>query len=181
MLLPDTSSLFLYVGVAVLVVWRLYARVRKMVGRQRLSLLRLWMTVFFFPLSLIAILIAGFAHPLNDLALAGGVVIGTGLAVLGHRLTRFERTGQGWFYTPNAHLGIALSLLLIARIAYRTVPLLLAGESTAMTPQDFTRSPLTLLIFGTLVGYYVTYAIGLLRWRHAAPPDATASVRLPLD
>ncbi len=26
-------------------------------------------------------------------------------------------------------------------------------------------SPLTLAIFGTLAGYYVTYAIGLLRWR----------------
>jgi hypothetical protein len=30
---------------------------------------------------------------------------------------------------------------------------------------DFTRSPLTLLIFGVLAGYYMTYAVGLLRWR----------------
>jgi len=26
-------------------------------------------------------------------------------------------------------------------------------------------SPLTMAIFGTLAGYYVSYAIGLLRWR----------------
>ena len=34
-------------------------------------------------------------------------------------------------------------------------------------------NPLTMAIFGTLAGYYVTYAIGLLRWRarvSARPP-----------
>jgi hypothetical protein len=30
---------------------------------------------------------------------------------------------------------------------------------------NFAASPLTLGIFGLLAGYYVTYAIGLVRWR----------------
>jgi len=38
---------------------------------------------------------------------------------------------------------------------------------------NFTRSPLTLAIFGLLAGYYKAYAIGLLRWRaRAALPQA---------
>lgn len=30
---------------------------------------------------------------------------------------------------------------------------------------QYASSPLTLLIFGVLAGYYVSYAIGLLRWK----------------
>jgi hypothetical protein len=36
------------------------------------------------------------------------------------------------------------------------------------------RSPLTLFIFGTLAGYRVAYAIGLLRWRHRVDTDVAA-------
>jgi hypothetical protein len=32
---------------------------------------------------------------------------------------------------------------------------------------DFARSPLTLGVFGLLAGYYIAYAVGLLRWRFA--------------
>ena len=31
---------------------------------------------------------------------------------------------------------------------------------------DFVRSPLTLAVFGLLAGYYIAYAIGLVRWRY---------------
>ena len=41
------------------------------------------------------------------------------LGILGLRLTRFETTGEGMLYTPSAHLGIALSTLLVGRIVYR--------------------------------------------------------------
>jgi hypothetical protein len=33
---------------------------------------------------------------------------------------------------------------------------------------------LTMAIFGTLAGYYVTYAIGLLRWRAQVAKQAAA-------
>jgi hypothetical protein len=56
--------------------------------------------------------------------------------------------------------------LLIGRLAYRFVrlsePGVVAGNSAAA---DFGRSPLTLLIFATLVSYYAVYAMGLLRER----------------
>ncbi|HET9470959.1 MAG TPA: hypothetical protein VFO24_07615, partial [Usitatibacter sp.] len=80
-------------------------------------------------------------------------------------LTRFERTAEGFFYTPSAHIGIALSALLAVRIAWRLFEVG-AGAAAAGGP-DFARSPLTLAVFGTLAGYYAAYAVGLIRWRRA--------------
>lgn len=106
-----------------------------------------------------------------------GVALGTGLGVYGLRLTKFEQTPRGLFYTPNAHLGVALSLLFVGRIAYRAAQLYFSSGSLLVgRPTDFARSPLTLLIFGVLAGYYVTYAVGLLRWR-ARVGDASVSAR----
>jgi hypothetical protein len=40
--------------------------------------------------------------------------------------------------------------------------------------QDFGRSPLTLIVFATLAAYYITYAVGILRWRASTPlPQST--------
>jgi cytochrome b561 len=101
--------------------------------------------------------------------LAGGVAVGAILGVVGLRLTRFERTAEGWFYTPNAHIGIALSALFTARVAWRLVQLQLHGAAPAAAPggAQFASSPLTLVVFGMLAGYYTVYAAGLLRWRRS--------------
>jgi hypothetical protein len=58
-------------------------------------------------------------------------------------------------------------VLLIGRIAWRFFELYsLGGQAPPPAGMnDITYSPLTLAIFATLAGYYVTYAIGLLRWR----------------
>ena len=154
-------------GFAALIAWRVYKRVRRLVGRQKLSGSRPWFTVTLFPLLLVVLAVGAAAHPLSLGCLAGGVVVGVGLGLYGTRLTRFEATPEGLFYTPNAHLGIALSLLFIGRMAYRFFQILLLSGMAGMpnTPDDFARSPWTLLIFGMLAGYYVAYAVGLLRWK----------------
>jgi hypothetical protein len=125
--------------------------------------------VILFPVLILALALASLQYPLAAASLAGGLLVGGLLAVQGLRLTRFERTAQGLFYTPNAYLGSALSLLLVGRIVYRLAELYAGGLPAAGVPADFARSPLTLAIFGTLAGYYVAYAIGLLRWRRKAP------------
>ena len=157
-------SLFMSLGIAALVVWRLYARIRRMIGRQKLSRVRPWITVVFFPALLALLAFVSLAHPLNLATLLAGAALGGGLGAYGLRLTRFEATPQGLFYTPSAHLGIALSLLFVGRVAYRFAMVYLAMEAEAPSSADFARSPLTLAIFGTLAGYYVAYAIGLIRW-----------------
>ena len=173
-------SMFTSAGIAALVLWRMYARVRRVVGRQKLSSVRPWLTVTLFPLLVAMMALGTLAHPMNGAALAGGAALGVVLGIIGHRLTSFEVTPQGLFYTPNAHLGIALSLLFAGRIAWRFIQLNAAGGPDANPyGSGFVSSPLTLLIFGTLAGYYVSYAVGLLRWRHQVGAAGTAATEPP--
>ena len=175
---PDQTTAVVFVGVLALLSWRMYSRIRRMVGRQRFYPRRPWVTVTVFPILLAAIAIDTFAHAAGGFALLAGIGVGTALGLYGLQLTRFEDASDGPHYTPNAHIGIALSVVLVARILYRLAPPLLAGGG--LTPPDqVARSPLTLAIIGMLAGYYVTYAIGLLRWSrtlgHAAPPNRSTS------
>jgi len=160
-------ALLVSLGVLALVVWRMYSRVRRMVGRQAFSRKRVLATVVLFPLLLVLVLFGSLAHPTSLLASAAGAGLGVALGFYGFRLTKFEETPLGLFYTPSAHLGIALSLLFIGRIGYRFAQLYLSGAS-ASSHSAFVSSSLTLAIFGTLAGYYVSYALGLLRWAQRA-------------
>lgn len=165
---PLSPNLLVPIGVGALVLWRSYSRMRRMVGRQHLSKVRPWITVAVLPLITVLLAAASFAQPVSLLALVGGAVIGTGLGIYGLRVTQFENTPEGLFYTPSAHLGIALSLLLVGRILYRLLFMYnVSGLPPAGPQPNYATTPLTLVIFGTLAGYYVTYAIGLLRWRRA--------------
>ena len=150
------ATLLLPAGVAALVIWRVYSRVKRMVGRQRLSRVRPWMTVIFFPV-IVSLLFLGalIGHSASAFGLAGGVVFGAALGWYGLRLTKFEPTPEGLFYTPNAHLGIALSLLFIGRLVYRAVQLYaVSGSLEASDPSAFARSPITMVIFGCVLGWY---------------------------
>ena len=150
-----------------LLAWRVYRRTRRLIGRQRSRLWRHVTSVIVLPLLLALIGAAAWlANRDAALALAGGSVIGIALAVSGLRLTRFEHDEQGWFYTPNARIGIALSVLLAARILWRLAELApQLGSPMHGASQDVMRSPLTLLIIGTLLSYYAAYGVGLVRWR----------------
>ncbi|MET0519558.1 MAG: hypothetical protein ABW005_12085 [Burkholderiaceae bacterium] len=178
MAIPAPQSMLMSLGLAALIMWRVYTRIRRMVGRQRYRPVRPWFTVLLFPLLLAAMGMATLSHPEKLAMLLGGVVAGAGLGLYGHRLTRFEVTPQGYFYTPNAHLGIALSLLFIGRLVFRLASVYLLGDGdgggsignagyggSPFGDPGFLLSGWTLLIFGTLAGYYVCYAAGLLRWR----------------
>lgn len=165
------SSVLATTGILVLVAWRLFARVRRAIGRQRFSSTRPWISVVVFPLVIAAMAVHALVRPGDDgapallLGLLAGMAAGLGLGVCGTRLTRFEVTPAGLFYTPNAHLGVALTLLFVLRLGYRAMHLHLTGQPFDASSMRLGGSPLTLGIFGTLAGYYVAYAVGLLRWR----------------
>ncbi len=146
-----------------LIGWRMYSRIRRMVGRQRSTSVRPWIPVFVFPIVLSLIAIVSIAHPPALAALLAGVIAGIALGFYGLKLTKFEKTAEGLFYTPNAHLGIALSLLLVGRLIYRMAQLVFIG--TGVQTNNFGSSPITMAILGTLGAYYLTYAIGHLMWR----------------
>jgi hypothetical protein len=151
---------------APLLAWRLYTRFRKMVGRQRLSRVRPWITLIIFPMIVLLLAYAAHWHFERLLWLAGGLVFGSLLGVYGLRHTRFESTPQGLFYTPHAHLGIALSLLLVGRLLYRLIERYALDATAPRGAPEFAQSPLTLAIFGLLASYYIAYAVGLVRWRN---------------
>lgn len=146
-----------------LIGWRMYSRIRRMVGRQRSTSVRPWIPVIVFPIVLSLIAIASIAHPVALGALFGGLAAGIALGIYGLKLTKFEKTDEGLFYTPNAHLGIALSLLLVGRLIYRIVQV--STTEVSSSANNFGSSPFTLAILGTLGAYYLTYAIGHLMWR----------------
>lgn len=152
---------------APLIAWRMYSRVKRNVGRQHLSKWRPWVTMTLFPLLVVMLSLGALAQPMRLLAMAGGIIVGAVLGVFGTRHTKFENTPQGIWYTPNAHIGIALSVLFAGRVVYRMFQLYSIDPNAQPNPADFASSPLTLSIFGLLAGYYVMYAIGLIRYKGA--------------
>jgi cytochrome b561 len=157
------------IAVAVpLIGWRLYRRIRKLIGRQSSRLWRHWSAATLFPLVLALLAFAVLSRPVSLAILGGAIAVGIGLALWGLKLTKFERTPEGFFYTPDAHIGITLSLLLVARIAFRFYEISTMPLPTGPAPMEFARSPLTLVVLGMLASYYATYAAGLLRWRRAS-------------
>ena len=163
--LPANPTTIAVLVLAPLILWRMYSRVRRMIGRQKLSKWRARITLVFFPLVVALLAVGSLAHPVSLAVLAGALAVGVALSVYGIRKTTFEAVPGMLYYTPHAHLGIALSLLFVGRILYRFLEIGTMGPGAASNT-DFGRSPLTMAVFGLLAGYYVGYAFGLLRWRH---------------
>jgi hypothetical protein len=152
-----------------LLVWRIYARLKRAMGRSRSQLWRHWCAAVLLPLAVLGLALAASSDMLAASCLGAGALAGAWLGVWGIKLTRFEHTDKGWFFTPNLHLGLVVTMLFIARLLYRGLELYV--NSRALAPaqlQDFSQSPLTLLSFGLLAGYYCSYGAGLVRWRSKA-------------
>ncbi|MES2151796.1 MAG: hypothetical protein V4508_18610 [Pseudomonadota bacterium] len=159
-----TSAPIVAAVLAPLILWRIYKRVQRLMVRQRSQAWRHWIAVGLFPLLIAALGVLALGHPLALAALLAGVSSGVALGLLGLGKTKFERLGSDFFYTPHAGIGLAVSLVFVARLLYR------AYEYYALDAagrQDFSQSPLTLLAFGILAGYYLTFAAGVLRYRRA--------------
>lgn len=174
---PFSTHALWMAALVVFVGWRIYRRVRRQFGRQRVHRRRLTMTAIFFPLLLVLVALPSVA--LGDLriveAIVAGVVLGVLVGLIGLKLTRFEVDERGGCYVPNTWLGVAVSLLFVGRLAYRFgVVYLSAGTIGPSALQSFGRSPLTLALFGVVAAYYATYAIGVLVW-FARAKDGAAS------
>ena len=94
-------------------------RIRRLISRQRSKPIRHWLAAIFFPVLISLLATTVLAALIALTALAVGVAGGIALAWWGLRLTKFEKNSEGYFYTPNAHIRIALSILLVARLGNR--------------------------------------------------------------
>jgi hypothetical protein len=157
---------YVFAAMAALILFALYRRFRKLIGRQLLQPSRLKFRIGI--LSLVTLLLVARSMHSTNLAAAGlaGFAAGATLAYVGLRLTRFETMPDGIFYTPNGYIGAAISIILISRLAYRfqvLYPSMQAAHAESGDPfAAFQRSPLTLALFGIVIGYYLAYCAGLL-------------------
>jgi hypothetical protein len=147
-----------------LLIWRIYSRIKRHLGPQKSILWRHIFVVVLYPLVLVSLSIHALQYSSSLIGLSIGIVLGIGLAIYSLRVTRFECIDQTFFYTPSAHIGIALSLILTGRLLYRLYEVC-GGGITPEELEGLSESPATLLILGTFFGYYLSYTIGILRMR----------------
>ena len=160
-------KLFMPMLFGAVLAFAIYRRIRRNIGRQALSPGRLTARIGIFSLIGALVLFAA----LRDLNLLGamlaGLAGGVALAWFGLRHTQFEVTPEGRFYTPHTYIGAFVSALFLARIAYRFIVLYSTPHAVAAANADpfaaYQKSPLTLAVFGVLVGYYVAYYAGILQ------------------
>jgi hypothetical protein len=151
----------------------LYRRSRRTFGRQKLEKNRLIFRMVL--LSVIGLALIATAHTVEGVIAGGlGLLLGLGLGVVGLRHTVFETTPEGHFYTPHTYVGLAVTALLLARIASRFFNVYQMQASGTFTQGDFQRSPLTFGIFFLMVGYYGLYYGGVLRQLKGALPAPSA-------
>ncbi len=148
--------------------WGVYRRLRRSIGKQKLRPKRAIVRLALLCVASIFIFGFGFEFPRVLAGFGGGILGGALLGFLGLRLTRFETTEEGHFYTPDTRIGVAISLLLAGRLIYRMYVLsdtnLASGHPPAM------QSPLTYFIIGLTFGYYFVYYIGLFVHTHDKKP-----------
>jgi hypothetical protein len=158
----DLVTIALLILLPVLV-WRVYTRIKSRMVRQRSIVSRHYtgMLAFF---AMVAVPASELTDRMAVAGLAGGTIVGLALGVYGLRTTRYENTDQGYFYTPNARLGLLIAMAFVARVAYLGV-LIYANKGSNMPTPRIGDSPLTMLTVGLAAGYFWMYSAGLLRWR----------------
>jgi hypothetical protein len=157
-----------------LLAWIVWRRVSRQFGRQPIQRKRMIFRIAVFSVGGVLLALSGFHKIELAEGLFGGVLIGGALGLLGIRLTRFEvDPKRGDCYVPNPWIGALLTVLLLGRLAWRFMVLLPQMQQvSAAAPQvggypgspmgGYTSSPLTMLVIGLLVGYYIVYFSGLL-------------------
>jgi uncharacterized membrane protein len=147
-----------------LVLWRVYSRIRRLTSRQRSKTWRHRTTLVFFPLLVLALgtFAIGTGNAIALAGLAAGLPVGAVLGRIATGKTRFEQVGGAFYFTPHAPIGLLVAALFMGRMAWRAYEFYALGS---FAHHEFVTSPLTLVIFGVLAGYYMSYAFGLLAWR----------------
>jgi hypothetical protein len=176
--------------VAGLLVWVVYRRVRRSFGRQLLQPKRM-----IFRMALL-LLVGGLLAPLAArspaylAAVLGGLAAGIALGLWGAEHTRFLDADGRRYYVPHTYSGLAVTLLVVGRIAYR-LSQIFGGSAAARAAQAaahvhagataVVQSPLTVAPLFLLVGYYVCYYLRVLqKSRHPKPSDLeTPGVPMP--
>ena len=150
-----------------------YRRIRQQFGRQPYQHKRALARTIFLSLVLCGLLVAAVALPQVGLAIVGGLAAGALLGVAASRYTGIEASDGARWYTPNPWIGGTLSLLLVARLAWRWGQ----GVLTQGAEHLANASPLTMGLMATVVAFYVVNGASLAwRMRELAIPATGPTV-----
>jgi hypothetical protein len=96
---------------------------------------------------------------------AAGLGAGVALGIVGLALTRWDRAGDGLYYTPNRWLVLAVTLTVAGRIAYGFWRMWQQWDGFAAREAWIETAGLqgALAAGATVLGYYVAYWIGVRR------------------
>ncbi|HET6805099.1 MAG TPA: DUF1453 domain-containing protein [Frateuria sp.] len=160
---PNLLTPALVSPVLAFMVWR---RARRQFGRQPVRRGAMLARVTILAVLAGVLSLSGLRDPRLLEGLLAGLLGGVALGLLGLRLTRFERGADGRdLYLPNPWIGATVTALLVGRLAWRFLVLMpQAGAFAPVAPglQQPGSSPLTLLVIGLMIGYYLSYYAGLL-------------------
>jgi len=152
---------------SVLVCWAIYRRVRLSFGRQPVHERRMQWRLALLTLIGLLVLLASARDGRLLGALIGGAACGLALGYLGLQHTRIEATPQGRFYTPHTYIGLFVTALFLSRLIFRLLTVHMsadvAGQADPNPFAAYQKSPLTIAMFGVLLGYYVFYIAGVLK------------------
>jgi len=162
------------IGTAVssgIVLFFMYRRFRRNFGRQPLRRGRLKFRLGLFAVVSAVLLGRAIFSPAAALASAAGLCIGAGLAVWASRNTRFEEQAGKLCYIPHTYTGMVVSALFLGRVLYRLASTFSSGQAGFPGAgagrfggfSAVSQSPVTLLVFFVLAGYYMGYYFYLLR------------------
>ena len=167
----------------------LYRRGRRLIGHQRFHQRRLVIRVVLFGVVTVLLLVSFTGRPAPGLAYASaaaGFAIGLLVALVALRFTQMGRDENGVWYVPNLYLGMGLVSLLVARFIYeyfvifpqvrKQIQAAAAHGGAGVHPAVFTPQPVLHGVLFLVLGYYVTYYLGILirarREGHLLAPDA---------
>jgi hypothetical protein len=182
---PMPAHLTNYLVMLPILAWIVWRRVSRQFGRQPIRRKRMIFRIVVFSIIGGLLALSGFHRLALAEGLVGGILVGGAIGLLGLRLTRFEvDPAKGDCYVPNPWIGALLTVLLLGRLAWRFLvvwPQLQHAPAQPgaypMQPMGYASSPLTMLVIGLLVGYYIVYFSGLLihhrRFRQSHPAVAT--------
>jgi hypothetical protein len=163
-----------------LLAWIVWRRVSRQFGRQPIQRKRMIARIAIFAVIGALLGLSGFRNIQLTEGLIAGALIGALIGLVGLRLTRFEVDPvKGDCYVPNPWIGALLTVLLLGRLLWRFMQMqqVSAAAQAAGYPASHSYSPLTMLVIGLLVGYYIVYFSGLLihhRRFQQSHPGATA-------
>jgi hypothetical protein len=167
MAIPMPAHLTNYLIMLPILAWIVWRRVSRQFGRQPIQRKRMIGRIVVFAVIGGVLSLTGF----HSIQLAEGLVCGVLIGLVGLRLTRFEVDPiKGDCYVPNPWIGALLTVMLLGRLAWRFLVVMpqiqqaseAATQNAGFQAQSVSYSPLTMLMFGLLVGYYIVYFIGLL-------------------